>query len=526
MGIMGGSMNRNRRRLRGAENRPLRGYAPLGILVAALVAMVALVPSRVPDELAAAGGGVAGEVPVGQTASGWGESVQACPDRELQAPESGYSPPCYTFTGDNGGATSPGVDADSITVSYRITAQDLLVLLGQLGGVVLDESTAEMARTAEALVEYFNATFEFYGRTIELVAYEGRGDILSEFTGGGQDQANNDAIRVAGEIGAFADVTAASQPYADALSREEVIGVGAPYMSREWFEAHRPYAWSMFPDCTATAEASAAYSNARLFGRDADFAGSDAEGEPRSMAVIAPNNLEYQQCVDSFEDMIETEGNEVGLRLDYTIDPAQLQAQASTIMTKLVEAGTTSVSCACDPIMQMYLAREASAAGYHPEWLIAGVGFIDTDLGGQIVMKNAPDQWIRSFGGSPSAAFQPPETSVGHAAYRTVRDDEPSLFVDQIYNQILVLALGIQMAGPDLTPETFETGLFAYPGGTGQAGTWDFSPGHYTPVTDIREIWWDPETTSPFNGEAGTYVDNGERYPADDVPEGDPEVFP
>lgn len=519
-------MGGDRRRLRGAEQRPLKGYAPLVVLVAAVLAMVVIVPSKVPDDQAAAGG-PAGEVPVGQTASGWGETVQACADRELQVPDSGYSPPCFEHTGEaNGGTTTPGVDADSIKVAYRITAQDLLVLLGQLGGVQLDESTAEMARTAEALVEYFNANFEFYGRKIELVSYEGRGDILAEFTGAGQDQANNDAIRVASDLGAFAELNAISQPYADALSRNDVVGIGAPYMSREWFEAHRPYIWSMFPDCTVTAEAAARYANARLFGRNADFAGGDVEGEARSLAVIAPNNLEYQQCVDSFEEMIGSEGNEVGLRLDYTINPEQLQVQAATIMAKLVDEGTTSVSCACDPIMQMYLAKEASAAGYYPEWLIAGVGFIDIDLGGQIVYQNAPDQWTRAFGGSPSAAPQPPETSVAHAAYRTVRDDEPSLFVDQIYSQILILALGIQMAGPDLTPTTFETGLFAYPGGAGHAGSWDFSLGHYTPVTDIREIWWDPAAISAFNGEAGTYADNGERYAQEDVPEGDPEVFP
>jgi hypothetical protein len=82
------------------------------------------------------------------------------------------------------------------------------------------------------------------------------------------------------------------------------------------------------------------------------------------------------------------------------------------------------------------------------------------------------------------------------------------------------------MAGPELTPETFETGLFAYPGGSGQAGSWDFGPGHYTPVIDIREIWWDPAKVSPFNGQPGTYVDNTQRYVDDEIPEGDPEVFP
>jgi hypothetical protein len=519
-------MTGDRRRLRGAEGRPLRGYAPLVVLVAAVVAMVALVPSKVPDELAAANDGGPVEVPVGETASGWGDTVTPCDDREEQVPGLGYSPPCYQFAGDNGGETARGVTADTIKVTYRITEQDLLVLLGVLGGVQLDETTTEMANTAEALVEYFNANFEFYGRKIELVSYEGRGAILEEFTGGGQDRATNDSIKVANEIGAFADVTAVSQPYADALARNGVVAMGAPYMSREWFVDHRPFGWSTVPDCTVTAEASALYSNARLFGRTADHALGDQQGQDRSMAVIAPNNLEYQQCVGRFEELIEAEGNDVDLTLDYTINPEQLQSQAASMMAKLVDQGTTSVSCACDPIMQMYLAQEASAAGYFPEWLIAGVGFIDIDLGGQIVSRNAPDQWVRAFGGSPSAAPQPPETSVAHAAYRTVRDDEPSLMVDQIYSQMLALVLGLQMAGPDLNPETFETGMFAYPGGTGQAGTWDFSPEHYTPVTDIREIWWDPDKISPFNGEPGTYSDSGQRYTQEDVPEGDPEVFP
>jgi hypothetical protein len=216
----------------------------------------------------------------------------------------------------------------------------------------------------------------------------------------------------------------------------------------------------------------------------------------------------------------------VVLRVDYTLDPAQLQSQASSLMSKLKTEGATSVSCACDPIMQMYLAQEATAQGYDPEWLVAGVGFIDMDLGGQIISKNAPDQWVRAFGGSPWAAQQTPEVSVAHAAYRTVRDDEPSLLVDQLYHQLLTLALGIQMAGPELTPETFETGLFAYPGGEGQAGAWQFGPGRYTPVLDIREVWWDPDAISPFNGEPGSWADTGDRHLQDEIPEGDPEVFP
>src|SRR4029450_5523743 len=118
-----------------------------------------------------------------------------------------------------------------------------------------------------------------------------------------------------------------------------------------------------------------------------------------------------------------------------------------------------------------------------------------------------------AFGTSPSGPAEPWGTSDGYKAFKSVRpDEEPSTLVDLIYNQLYLGALGIHMGGPDLTPENFETGMFAYPGGSGQFGHWDFDAQHYTGITDIREIWWDPDTVSPFNGRPGTYVDNGERW--------------
>ena len=519
-------MSGDRRRLRGADDRALKGYAPLVVLVAAIVAMIAIVPSKVPGGLAASSGGTATEVDQGQTASGWGTTVTACPDRDKQTTTSSYSPPCYAFSGDNGGATSRGVTGDTITVAYRNTSDpNLFKLLATLGGVPLDESNEEIAATAQALIDYFNQNYQFYGRTLKLVGYDGRGQLLQEFLGAGQDAATNDSIKVANEIGAFADVTALTQPYADALARNKVVNVGAPYMSQQWFEARRPYSWSNLPDCTSVSNASATYTNRRLLGRPAEWAGSDLHGKDRTLAVIAPNNLEYQQCVDAFENGIQKGGHEISLRLDYTLDVATLQTQAASLLAKVKSSNVTSVSCACDPIMQMYLAQEADAQDYHPEWLVAGVGFIDQDLGGQIISGKAPGQWDRAFGASRWAEAPSPQTSEAYAAHKTVRQDEPSQLVDTIYAQLLTLALGVQMAGPDLTPQNFETGLFAYPESSGQAGLWDFRPDHYTPVVDLREIWWDPERVSPFNGQKGTWVDNGTRWRDADIPEGPPEVF-
>jgi hypothetical protein len=502
------------------------GYLPLVLVALLIAAMVVLVPSDLPDTEAA--GGAPTEVADSQTASGWGEAVTPCDDRDLQVEGDGYSPPCFTFAegADNGGETSQGVTADTIKVTYRQTPDpNLLSTLAQIAGVPIDETPEDLIRTAEGLVDYFNENFEMYGRQMELERVDGRGSLITEFTGGGQEDANNDAIKVATEAEAFADVTGLTQPYADALYRNQVISVGAPYMSREWFTERRPYTWSNFPDCTVASEAATEYGTKRVMGKPAEFAGGDLTGRTRTLGLIAPNNLEYQQCADAAQAVIDDAGFEITFRTDYVLDLAQLQTQASSLLSQLKANDITSVVCGCDPILLMYLAQQAEQQDYQPEWLILGVGFIDLDLVGQMISQQSGDQWTRAFGGSPWAAQVPLAESDAYKAYKSVRDDEPSILIDIIYYQLYQLVIGIQMAGPELTPENFETGMFAYPGGDGGAGRWDFSPEHYTGVTDIRELWWDPDAESPFNGLPGTYADNGERYQQGEIPEGDPEVF-
>ena len=501
------------------------GYLPL-VLVCALVAvMVVVVPSTSPGTGASTG--TASEVVDGRPASGWDEGVTACADRDVQIEGDGYAPPCFEFSGDNGGATTKGVTDDAITVSYRVTSDpNLLATLSQVAGMPINETPDDLARTAEGLVEYFNAHFQLYGRQVQLHRVEGRGQLIAEFTGGGQDAAANDALKVADEVEAFADMTALTQPYAEALSRNGVVNIGAPYMSAEWFETWRPYAWSNTPDCTVAGEAATEYATKHLLGRPAEYALGDLAGQDRKIAIIAPNNREYQQCVDAGLAVIEEAGHEIGLALDYVLDLGQLQTQAASMMARLRDADITSVACACDPLTILYLTQQAEQQGYDPEWLVVGVGFGDLDLVGQLIDNGSGgDQWSRAFGGSPYSAQPAPGTSIAYQAYTSVRDDEPSVLVDFVYFQLYTLMIGLQMAGPDLTPETFETGMLSYPGGTGVAGTWDFDIGHRSAATDIREIWWDGDTPSPFNGAPGTYRDNGERYPLGELPEGDPEAF-
>jgi hypothetical protein len=97
--------------------------------------------------------------------------------------------------------------------------------------------------------------------------------------------------------------------------------------------------------------------------------------------------------------------------------------------------------------------------------------------------------------------------------------------VDLFYEQLLEVAIGIQMAGPDLTPQNFEAGMRAYPGSTPNApnalyGTWGFPAGHYTPQMDSAIIYWNPNKISPYNDKQGAYVLASPRYLPGAYPKG------
>jgi hypothetical protein len=502
----------------------LHGYGPLAGLVVAFVLMVVLVPSQAPTEATAQAGQPgapttpAGTVPLDKPVTG---SATVCADRHEQVPNDPYSPVCFTFTGDNGGATSKGVTATDIVVSYRKTTDlDLLGYVEQLAH--LQPGTPDdIERTTQGLVDYFNKNFQFYGRKIELVPFDGKGSVLSELFGGGQDAATADAVTSATDNGAFADITGVTQPYNDALAKRKVIAFGAPYLSQQYLDERQPYSWSAAPTCTDVAKAAIELGVKQIFGRKALWAGGDLQGKDRKVAIVAPDNPEYQRCVADGLKSIPS-GSETPVLMNYTLDLASMQAQAASIVAQLKSGGFTSVVCGCDPLLPVYLTGRAAQQDFTPEWLIMGTALTDTDMAAQLYNQQ---EWAHAFGASALGSPRAFHDGAGYKAYKTVRTDEPSSEVEQIYQQLYEMAIGLQMAGPDLNPTTFDQGMRAYPPHTGDYGTWSFAPGKYTPQSDVRIVWWDPNTTSTADGQKGTYVSDGQRYALGAVPTGDPKVF-
>jgi hypothetical protein len=150
---------------------------------------------------------------------------------------------------------------------------------------------------------------------------------------------------------------------------------------------------------------------------------------------------------------------------------------------------------------------------------------VDQDIVSQLIDAK---QWSRAFGIAYNAEPEPLGGSFPYAAFKQERPkDEPAFGVEELYYQMYILAIGLQMAGPKLTPQTFESGMFAYGGGKGPRGLWRFGSGDYTATDDFREIWWDPNRVSAQNNKPGAWVElnGGARYLTGAAPTGPAAFF-
>jgi len=541
-----------------AERRLLRGYGPLAGLLLAFLLVAIFVPSIAPQKdvitrtvrsagvasstagasATADSGGSAGTASAGSAGSAGAASAAAaatgktspCPGKSLQVPGDPYSPPCIAFSGNNGGATSQGVTGNSITVTYRVTSDGTTFQqqLAAFGGAQFNDTQADIDRTIQGLADYFNTHFQFYGRKINVQFYNGTGSLVAELLGEDQAQADADAVTASQQYHAFADLSGDTEPYDDALALQHVIAFGAPYLSANWMSQRAPYEWSVATECndvvTTTSEFGVKELGTESGQSNAVYAGGSLKGQPRKFAIIAPDNPWYQDCANAAVAYDGAHGLKVSDDVQYQLDLSTLSSQAASVVSQLQNDGITTIFCGCDPLFPIYLTSRAAEQGYFPEWVVAGVALTDTDIVGQLFDQS---EWSHAFGITYNGPTLPKDSTLGYSAYKSVESDDPANEVDLIYEQMYEMAIGIQMAGPDLTPQTFEAGMRAYPGSVQGApnaefGTWSFPAGHFTPQIDSNIIYWDPTKTSTYNGKQGAYVVASPRYVSGQYPTGAP----
>ena len=130
-----------------------------------------------------------------------------------------------------------------------------------------------------------------------------------------------------------------------------------------------------------------------------------------------------------------------------------------------------------DPLTPSSLTKEATAQNYFPEWVIGSNVLVDIALFGRTYDQQ---QWQHAFGLALTPARTNQDARESYNLYKWEYGKPPP---NNTYGVIIVdpsaLFTGLQLAGPNLTPETFAAGMFRAPvaGGTPLSPT--ISRGHH-----------------------------------------------
>jgi hypothetical protein len=209
----------------------------------------------------------------------------------------------------------------------------------------------------------------------------------------------------------------------------------------------------------------------------------------------------------------------------YKSDINTATQQTQSTVSGLIEAKVTTVSCMCDPIAPVFLTAGMTSNGYFPEFLIPGLGLLDYDLLGQLY---DPNQMKHAFGPSHLQQLTSLDETDAARMWRSMgKSGHPcgnnGCGIQWGYTSFVATA--IQMAGPNLNALSMEQGVLSLaPVGKGNPLTplVKFGPNDYTAISDIKEVYWDPNATTVTDGTKGAYipVNNAQRYELGEIPAG------
>jgi hypothetical protein len=432
-------------------------------------------------------------------------SVKHCvgdPPRQIEDPQ---SPPCIAYWDDskgNGGSTWTGVTKDTITIAAPSNSAGLYA----------------------ALVKFFNNRFQLYGRQIRIIETNQTGVA-------GADAAKQD--------GAFAALASyADPPYYRELVHNQIVGMyRTPDYTDSDLAANSPYLWGYTMSYSQILANLGDWACHRLVGFPAAHAGpldnQSMAGTTRKFGIV----LKTDSADSTLKpDILKSALQQCGAEVPYTtVSIRGSEANDSNDVSAMKSKGVTTVVCLCFTPNLKQFQSTASGQTYQPEWIVTSYP--------QLVQADSYDgtQSGRTFGVSFEPMDRVPED---HPQIWAVREADPtnpnaSLRTTQIntndinYRALLALMSGIQMAGPNLTPETFKAGLqrtvFPNPDHPIMAGHVGFQ-GDYSMTNDAAEFWVTTTSPGPYadrqvNSYTFCWVNHGQRHAPGTWPRGGEAFF-
>jgi hypothetical protein len=403
------------------------------------------------------------------------------------------SPPCVTrwdVARGNGGATSPGVTATAVRVGVDRTA------LAGFG----------------AYASWFGSHFELYGRSVQLVGLD-----LSHLATPEEQQA---AATAAAQQRLFAVLLTPPPTAGPAVFPQQFLDRAAAAgivtllgrttgASSTALSALSPHAWSYAPGLDVLQRAAGDVICELLAGRRATLS-PEQSGKQRAFGILAPDaahaggdDLDLQTIVAALD------GCHSSAQVE-RVDPTSATASEDALRRLKIAGVTTVVPYLRAELVARVLMPAAEEDGYRPEWVLSGID----DEAAESTWARAPSKQLRALFGL--ASWQPARS--GTPASKVVPGGDPVA-----YRSLLVLASGLQLAGPALTPETFEAGLSstAFPNpGAGRAPLFQalvgFDDRDHAMVDDVALTRW-------RGSEQGfCLVGGGTRWTFGELPRNDP----
>ena len=432
------------------------------------------------------------------------------PPRQTPDPQ---SPPCVPYfdpTTPNGGATSPGVTADTIYVAWPDLSQ---------GGFYATEPPGE----APYLAKYMNDHFTFYGRHIKLIPFTVNG---SAFSSNSAAQMQQDAEKVHSALNpgvgifaslAYAPVGGAAFYYYNQLAHDGVVSVDSDVQAVDYTAQEGPYEWETVPGTEG------------FMTNEGGLVCNRLQGQPPSYAGQPPLGTQWS-ATRTFRVVVGGAGNSSGNAITWDYKPlvdaltaCHMAVQVDRISgsnsdaeaINLKQAGITTVLCVCGAPDTDALMKSAQNQQYFPEWVVTGTGSQNQDSSSSTSGGNAGNYPASALSHIIGITFDNKWDAPGSHSqywYQAMREEDPTYAYHDNgldpgdyyrYEQLMVLAAGIQAAGPDLTPQTFEDGLyrdhFANPG-SGAPPDYQarvgFAPGDHHFFQDAAAIWFDAQATN------------------------------
>lgn len=422
------------------------------------------------------------------------------PDGSVTQTFDPQSPPCIASWDDrkgNGGATSPGVSETEIRVAMPLNSTNGPTYPG-----------------LKPIVDFLNSHFQLYGRRIVVVPFTSATADDTEFNNPSKERADAAAIT---QLNVFASIDFVdplsynwSLPvFRDILTKHKIVSIAGgemtPYGTSAQMSAHAPYEWSYSPTIDDVVRSYATAVCRQLAGRPATHAPDAAlHTKTRKFAVVLPSDDQIGGPFPGLADLLKildgcgihapkvvrfTGASEQALSLGGSFSQLQNDGVTSLVYFPFVGASTPQ----SPPTV-------AAGIGYSPEWVLIGWNNYLTAS----MLNNPSSETKGAFGIGMWNLFLPPGQEFWGQSFIAGGGGQEAVSAGTyangraFYNEMLLLASGIQMAGPNLTPATFAEGLRSTDFPNPRAGSAPFHQAHVgfgqgdvTMTDDYLAFWLD-----------------------------------